>query len=429
MILCRALRRETRDSVNCFCMRICIVQDILPFHFEGGAQFLGWRTGTALAARGHDVTVVTARCPDHPPAAVVEGVHLRCLGSVPVHGKGFYRVFAREAFDGVVREQQDHFDIVQIRGWRTAGLVGQMSRRDPLSVPVLGHTSGLGFAYEFETRPKVLWEETPGTQARKLRRVLARKFYYLRDTFPMERAARYLDGFSTVTSRGLRLAHRLYGMPKRRLHLINDGIPAGSFRPPEIESNGHQLLYVGALVKRKGVHVLIHALQHVAREFPDLRLRIVGDGPEKQALHDLSSRLGVDEFVEFAGTLANERIPGAMQSCNVFVNPSISTVGYETVQIEAMLGGRLLVAPRTASNRMLITDGQEGLFYSPGSVRSLTQALLRGLTLAPRERVRIGAAARTRALREFTVERMGAMSEGVFQKVIEQFAVSGSHSK
>jgi glycosyltransferase involved in cell wall biosynthesis len=402
-------------------MRICILQDILPLHFEGGAQFLGWRTATALAGRGHDVTVVTSQCKDYPRSTMVEGTRLHCLDSVSIGVTGFYGLFAREALDRVVREQQNDFDVVQIRGWRTAALAGQICRQVPLDIPLLGHTSGLGFCYEFETRPRVLWQETDGTQAGKLKRVLTRRFYYLRDIFPMERAVRYLNGFSTVTTRGLCLAHRLYGIPRSKLHLINDGIPSGRFSPPRDEPDGHRLLYVGALVKRKGVDVLIHALQHILRALPDVRLRIVGDGPEMQSLRDLSVRIGVHRAVEFAGVLANEKIPAELQSCNVFVNPSISTVGYETVQIEAMLCGRIVVAPDTSSNRMILIHRRTGLLFRQGNTRSLAKTLVKAFRFDTATLERIGAEARRNALENFSVERMAEMNEQVFKNVISEF--------
>ena len=410
-------------------MRICLIQDLLPFHCTGGAPFLGWRTACGLHRRGHDVTVVTTSKDSYQGEQTIDDVRVVFLKSVTPWCDDFHHAFTRAAFDRYVRSHQTEFDIVQVRGWRTAGLAGISCREEPLRVPIIGHTSGLGFVYEFETRPRVLWEETTGTPVRKLKRVLARRFYYLRDTFPMERAVRHLDGFSTVTTRGLRLAHRLYGIPWKQLHLINDGIPAVRFHSPERDPTGQHVLYAGALVKRKGVDLLIRSMRHVLDAAPDARLRIVGDGPERLTLEHLVDGLRITDAVTFVGAIENDRMPNEMATCTIFANPSISTVGYETVQIEAMLSGRLLVAPRTASNRMLMTNGREGLFYSPGSMRSLTQTLLRGLTLDPSERMQMGARARTRALREFTVERMSAMSEAVFQKVVDQFSASGSHSR
>jgi glycosyltransferase involved in cell wall biosynthesis len=402
-------------------MKICIIQKLLPFHSEGGAQFLGWRTALGLNRRGHDVTVITPSTANHRGKQLTEGVRVVFLDSVTPWCSNFHEAFAARAFDEYVRSQESEFDVVQVRGWRVAALVGSSCRITPLHIPVLGHTSGLGYFYEFETRAQTIYEEHNGNRVQKLKAMLTKKKNYLLYTLPKEREVRHLDAFTTVTLRGVRLARILYAMPKHKLFLINDGIPAERFSAPfSGTDSSKRILYVGALVRRKGVHILIRALPKVLSEHPDAGLRIVGDGPELESLRVLSHKIGVEDRISFVGRLPNEEIPGEMRASTVFVNPTISTVGYETVQIEAMMSGGVVVTPNTPSNRMILTHGETGFFFKQGSARSLARTIISALDLDQGSRERIGAKARHNALENFTVDKMAEMNEVVFQKLIAE---------
>src|SRR5208337_2714802 len=65
------------------------------------------------------------------------------------------------------------------------------------------------------------------------------------------------------------------------------------------QRTGHRILFVGRLVRRKGVDDLIDAFRLVSEDFPDWRLEIVGDGPERKKLEQLVADLGLGEKVEF----------------------------------------------------------------------------------------------------------------------------------
>jgi glycosyltransferase involved in cell wall biosynthesis len=398
-------------------MRICLIQDILPFHSQGGAQFMGWHTAVELVRRGHHVTVVGAGV-DTPPASPVDGVHCHFISSVLPGSSRYHERFAHEALDRFARGKQESFDIIQVRGWRTAGFAGRICRRNRFRIPVVGHTAGLGFAYEFETRARLLAQEETGSALAASRKLWARRRYYLQHTFPLERAVRYLDGFSTVTFRGLRLARLLYQIPKRRLYLINDGVPADAFMPPDRSPDTHTFLFVGSLVRRKGVDLAIQALSDVAVRSPSVCLRVVGDGPERAALSHRAAELGVADRVDFVGRVPNVDIPKQMRDCFALVNPTLSTVGYETVQIEAMLCERIVIAPATPSNRMLISHGREGLLFRPRSGASLAAAMHRLVHMPEDVRASIGRRARDVALRHFTTARMAEMTETALQSAL-----------
>jgi glycosyltransferase involved in cell wall biosynthesis len=400
-------------------MRICIIQKLLPFHSTGGAEFMGWHTALGLYRLGHQVTVVTISDANYKGEHVINGVQIIFLETVTPWSPNFNKTFAKEAFDNYLRSHETQFDVVQVRGWRIAALVGGSCTVNPLRIPVSGHTAGLGFFYEFETRARTIREEHEGNRLQKLKAMLAKKKNYLIYALPKERKVRHLDAFTTVTTRGLRFAHYLYGISKRKLHLVNDGISVERFFPSSAATPvSNIVLYVGALVRRKGVHLLIQAMKSVIKKQPDAVLRIVGDGPELENLQTLTQEIGIEKHVMFTGRLEHAKIPGEMQSCKVFVNPTNSTVGYETVQIEAMLCEKLVVTPNTASNRMILVHKETGFLFHQGNACSLANTIVTALRLEKGSQGEIVAKARQIAIENFSVVKMAEMNELVFQKMI-----------
>jgi Glycosyltransferase len=109
-------------------------------------------------------------------------------------------------------------------------------------------------------------------------------------------------------------------------------------------SDPFNLLFVGRLVRRKGVDVLLNAATHLADD-RRLRVTIVGDGPERGPLMNEAERLGVAGIVKFEGGVSSDRIAGFFESCDALVLPAIVTESGETeglgvVLLEAMGYGK-----------------------------------------------------------------------------------------
>jgi glycosyltransferase involved in cell wall biosynthesis len=168
------------------------------------------------------------------------------------------------------------------------------------------------------------------------------------------------------------------------------------------------VLFVGRLVKRKGMDDLIEAFGALAPRFPPARLEIVGDGPERQGLEELASRLGLRDRVTFYGSLRGEALFRRYRECEVVAMPSRSmrddVEGFGTVFLEAGLASKPSVGTFSGGIPEAIVDGETGILVKEGDVRALAAALER--LLGDRELGRrLGENARARVLAEFTWER------------------------
>ena len=154
-----------------------------------------------------------------------------------------------------------------------------------------------------------------------------------------------------------------------------------------------QLLFVGRLVKQKGLDVLLEAL---ARISPALRwkLTLVGDGPEWATLAGQAARFKFPERVSLRGWVNKEELAVYYGAADIFVLPSRDE-GMANALLEAMAAGLPVVATRIAGTNEVMIDGVTGLLAEAGDPETLANALT-ALMTDPAKRESFGRAARAR---------------------------------
>lgn len=162
------------------------------------------------------------------------------------------------------------------------------------------------------------------------------------------------------------------------------------FRP---ETVGGDLLFVGRLRIRKGVEVLLHAVDELRRRRPDVHLRIVGSGEHQERLEDVARKLGLDSFVEFLGACEPQVIPSLMAGARALVVPSIYE-GMPLVILEAMAAGLPVIASRVSGIPEVVRDGESGWLVPPEDIGALVAALEEALE-SPAEARRRGLVGRS----------------------------------
>ncbi len=192
----------------------------------------------------------------------------------------------------------------------------------------------------------------------------------------------------------------LSGEGIQRLHLWPQGVDAERFHPDRFSkdwrvrlTNGHPaerlLLYVGRLGHEKN----IGRLRVVLREVPGVRLALVGDGPARRDLEEAYA----DTPTVFTGALQGEELAAAFASADAFLFPSTTeTLGM--AMIEALASGLPVLAARTGATGEVVSDGETGFLYDPGSDEDLVGAV-RKIISDDALRARMGRNARAAAER------------------------------
>lgn len=218
-------------------------------------------------------------------------------------------------------------------------------------------------------------------------------------------ACRYADSIRCV-SQDIRQQALRAGVDPGKLVVIPARADTALFDPAKVPSRpagqGRDLLYVGSLARVKGVDILLRALQEVVRRFPEVRLRLVGDGPEREALKQQADRTNLSNAVEFLGSVHYSAIPEILGTADVFVFPSLSEA-MGRAMLEAMAMERPVVASRVGGIAEAVRDGKEGFLVPSGDPRALATAVCRILD-DPALARELGRQGRRRVLESFSFE-------------------------
>lgn len=173
-------------------------------------------------------------------------------------------------------------------------------------------------------------------------------------------------------------------------------------RPQRDKPDLFELICVGRLSPVKAQHVLIEAVSRLTRKGYRVRLRLVGDGPDRDSLEARVVELGIEACVSFDGWRNQDAVRALYAEADVFVLPSFAE-GVPVVLMEAMAMEIPCVATWVAGIPELITDGLHGLLVAPSDEEGLEQAILRLLD-DPGLRRRLGQAGRARVLERYDLD-------------------------
>jgi glycosyltransferase involved in cell wall biosynthesis len=146
----------------------------------------------------------------------------------------------------------------------------------------------------------------------------------------------------------------------------------------EVEPN--KLLFVGRLVGRKGINYLIEAMALLKEEYPDLKLSIVGDGPQKSNLEKLIKKLNLEDKITLFGALPPNKLGYHYKTCSIFILPSIideidNTETLGVVLIEALTYKKPAIASEVGGIVDIIKDKETGLLVKEKNSEELAHAI------------------------------------------------------
>ena len=152
------------------------------------------------------------------------------------------------------------------------------------------------------------------------------------------------------------------GLPAERVHVK----PHFVFPDPAIgQGDGNFAIFVGRLFPEKGIQTLMQAWH---RAKPPLRLRIVGDGPER---HEVERAAASDGSVELMGAQPHSVTLDLIGRAAFLVFPSEWYETFGRVMIEALARGTPVIASDIGGNREIVRDGIDGLLYRVGDIDDL----------------------------------------------------------
>ena len=216
------------------------------------------------------------------------------------------------------------------------------------------------------------------------------------------------------------------GAREDSISVIPMGIDLDRFHPPRLPrsySGGLRIISVGRLHEMKGHRFLIAAVGELQRQGLDLRLRIVGEGPERRALEQQIEELGLSKSVELVGALGSDEILCELHQADLFAltgvvadSGRVETQG--VVFAEAQATGLPVIACDVGGVSESLIDGETGILCPPGDVAAITRAI-RHFIEAPEDLKRYGDAGRRFVEERFSLTKMLDSFEALYRKVGE----------
>lgn len=210
-------------------------------------------------------------------------------------------------------------------------------------------------------------------------------------------------------------------------------IPTGIDLEPYLSADGSDLrtrknwqndivlVSIGRLAPEKNWETLLRAAATVYRDRSDLRLVLIGDGPDKAVLQDLAAELGTAERVTFTGELPFSQVPSYLKAADLFGFTSV-TETQGLVTMEAMAAGLPVVAVDGSGTRDIVDNGEQG-FLVPNDAEALASSIIK-LLESPERMAHFSANALEKA-KTFDVNYLAKKLIGVYEQAIQDKA--GEH--
>jgi len=318
-------------------MKIAIIYDVIYPYVKGGVEKRVWELAVRLARRGHEVHLFGMKFWDGEDIINHEGVFLH--GVCPTQKlytfgrRSIWQAvyFSLHLLSPLLREKFDIIDCQQFPYFScfSAKLISKL-KKTPLVIT--WHEVWVEYWYEY-----LGWKGFGGIITEGLVARLTQNSIAVSVSTKNNLKSLGYRGNIAIVPNGVDLQH---------IHSIN----------PSVEPS--DIIFVGRLIKEKHVDLLVRAFGLISSDQPQLRLLIIGEGPEQDAIIKIIQELSLDNRVVLREFQANhDEIIAYMKSAKVFVNPS-TREGFGITALEALACGIPVVTVDHPANaiRDLITE-------------------------------------------------------------------------
>ena len=181
------------------------------------------------------------------------------------------------------------------------------------------------------------------------------------------------------------------------------------------------LLLAGRLTRWKGQRLLIDALAALkAAGLGEVILILAGDAQGRDGYRDeliaAAKAAGLEESVRLVGHC--DDMPAAYLACDAAAAPSLEPEAFGRTAVEPQIMGRPVLASDHGAFRETVIEGETGLLLAPADITAWQAGLAKLLSLSPKDRAKMSAAGRERAVRLFGVEAMTAATLAVYGRLV-----------
>lgn len=349
-------------------MRVCLVsQEYPPETASGGIGSQTYLKAHGLAQLGHEVVVISAS-PDIRASERQDGP-VRLIRIAGYHGRmplntepARWMTYSTEVAATIAAlHARAPIDIVDFPEWGCEGYVHLLNRAGWDRIPTVIQLHG----------PLVMFAHTmgwpdPGSD-----------FY--RIGTEMERTClRLADRIFSSAACSIEWCSRYYGVASERIPVLHAGVDTQLFRPGVAPKEQRPtIVFVGKIQPAKGVDLLVEAMCRIARDHPDIMLRLIGsvDAEYRQELRALAAAQSLPDLLDFAGFVPSSELSTQLNRAHVLAVPSMYEGGPGFVYLEAMACGLPVIACTGSGSVEVVRHQETGLLVAPQDLDGLVAAL------------------------------------------------------
>jgi PEP-CTERM/exosortase A-associated glycosyltransferase len=244
----------------------------------------------------------------------------------------------------------------------------------------IGRRYGLPIVYEM----RASWEDAAVDHGTTHEGSLRYRFTRFLETNVLKR----VDAITTICE-GLKQDILSRGIDEKKISVIPNAVnieqfPEADEPNPDLKrklglENKRIIGFIGSFYDYEGLDILLRALPLIKAKMADIKILLVGGGPQEENLKNLTQELNITEYVEFAGRIPHDQVTKYYDLIEVLVYPRRSMRLTELVTplkpLEAMAQKRLLVASDVGGHKELIRNGETGTLFKAGNSQALAEAV------------------------------------------------------
>ena len=337
-----------------------------PPRIIGGISTHVYHLSRALVEKGTPVRVITCDFPKAPAEEIIDGVSVSRVDSGRVPESNFllwiYRLNSQMISKTTELLETERFDLIHAHDWVVGRAAVELKNR--LGLPLIStiHATeiGRGGSLDGEYRRKV----------RDIERLLVEQS----------------DGIICCSNYMLDHIQHVLGAVKTKIRVIPNGVEASRFNngrqpqpiPTGVSEDRKTILYVGRIVREKGIFTLLDAFEKLRKQGKDVSLVFAGEGPLKEDLAKEVLRRKLNDRVKLAGFVDEKKLVSLYNSSDAFVLPS-HYEPFGMVALEAMASRVPVVVSDVGGLSEIVEDGITGVKVPAYDPSALAEGILRVL--------------------------------------------------
>ncbi|WP_273222485.1 glycosyltransferase [Geosporobacter ferrireducens] len=404
----------SRNTVIGEKLNICLLSQEFPVSAVGGIGRYTWQLAQGLVHKGHNVHIITKQ--EQPNSWLQDGVNIHTISEEQI-----------KYLDELKKYEITNKNLsYSYSVYKKIKQINKQYRIDVIETPIWDYEGVL--AAKLLEIPVVTRLETP------LLKVVETQKWTINDDIKLsadfeKKLLELSKGIISISDNIKQTISSLYNinLDNEKNTTIYLGLDDIAYDTASSEDNGEiNILFVGRLERRKGVHVLLEAIPEILQNNPNVKINLVGNDEilnEKGMTYkdEFIKKHGKQEYatrVRFLGKVDENELMEQYKSCDIFVAPSLYE-SFGIVFLEAMRFAKPVIGCKAGGMQEIIIDGETGLLAEPNNKESLVSCL-NALIEDKEFRRNLGIKGQERFKEAFTQEKMVERTIELYKHILSR---------